>query len=260
MAKAPELLSSCFSMPYGPAQTYGAPPYAYRKARSISVVYTIDGSGLAPYLPPGVELADAEPVVSAAFGAYPESTAFGRYQEMWFYVRTVFRGRRFMFNPLMYVTSDMSMACGREMWGYPKKMAALTMSYGDGTWRFEVERPVGERLLDLTFSAERRGEPTIASEIAYPSLTFRMIPNRLGRGEPDIAQLIATSNPKEICVDADGLEDRWLGRADMVFGHGTAQDPFHLFKPKKILEAWTSTWNADLPEGELVHDYKLDGS
>lgn len=255
MSSKTELTDATFSQPYGAAQLYHAPLYQYRNALSINLLYTVDGAGLQEMLPPGLELADAEPVISAVVSAYPE-TPFGTYNEVWFYVRVKFEGKTFMFNPVIYVDSDSSMACGREVWGFPKKIATLSMRQEGERMIFAGEKN-GEKLIDVSFVPEKvSGVPSMIGEISYPSLTCRLIPNRLGVGEPDIAQLIATSNPKYIRLDSEGNERRWLGQAEVTVGPGSVSHPVHVFKPKKFLQAWMSNYDNDLPAGELIHDYK----
>lgn len=253
-----QITSETFSQPFGRAQLYHEPPYLYRNAHSINMAYTVEREGLDKLLPPGVELADADPFISAVVSAYPE-TPFGVYNEMWFYVRVKFGGKTFMFNPVIYVDSDSSMACGREVWGFPKKIARMSMRNEGNVWFFHGERNTGERLIDVKFTVGKPAVPKLLSEISHPSLTMRLIPNRLGRGEPDIAQLISVSNPKTILKGDGGVEKRWLGEAELDLGTGSDLNPVHLFKPKKMLGAWMSYYNADLPEGELVHDYKTGG-
>jgi acetoacetate decarboxylase len=255
MSNNMEISDRTFSQPYGAAQLYPAPLYKYRNALSINLLYTVDGAGLQEMLPPGLELADADPVISAVVSAYPE-TPFGVYNEVWFYVRVKFEGQTFMFNPVIYVDSDSSMACGREVWGFPKKMATLSMRKEGNRMIFSGEKN-GEKLIDVSFIPDEASSvPSMIGEISYPSLTCRLIPNRLGVGEPDIAQLIATSNPKYIRVDDQGNERRWLGQAEVSVGPGSPAHPVHVFKPKKFLQAWMSNYDNDLPAGVLVHDYK----
>lgn len=248
-------LSDSYSQPFGRSQMYGRPPYFYRGTRTITVLYTVDGEGLDGLLPPGVELADENPVVSVTV-THNVDSAFGPYDEMWFYVRVTFEGETFMFNPLMYVTADSSMACGREVWGFPKKLATVQWNELDDGFAVVGSRPSTERLLDLRFvPGEPAGESRLA-EVGHPSLTLRLIPNYRGHGEPDLAQLISTVTPRRILLDDDGKERFWRGTAEVTVGKGTDQDPFGLFAPVELLDAWMSYSDFEIPAGVLVHDYK----
>ena len=61
-----------FSQPYGPAQLYGPPPYAYRNARSITTVFTAaDRVGIEQFLPPGWRLLTPEPWCSRRSATIP---------------------------------------------------------------------------------------------------------------------------------------------------------------------------------------------
>jgi acetoacetate decarboxylase len=245
-----------FSQPYGPAQLYGPPPYAYRDARSVTAVYTAaDRAGIQAFLPPGVELADAEPLVLTTVSHYPQS-GFGCYNEFWVYVRVAFGGQRFMYAALMYADSESAMAAGRELWGFPKKLATMSLRQVADQWIFQAERPVGHRLLELSLVVEEVGAPPVIDEISLPALSLRLIPNFTGKGEPDIAQLLATNNEKRLRLNAFGGEERRQGRIHLEF-HPTASDPIAVFAPKQLLGGWYFNYDAEAPAAyELIHDYK----
>lgn len=247
--------SETFSQPYGATRMYGEPPYYYKGSRTVTAVYTVDGAGIDALLPPGVLLADESPVVSVTI-THNVDSAFGAYDEMWFYVRVTFQGDTYMFNPLMYVSADSSMACGREMWGFPKKLAEMQWSEDGTGFVFSGSRPADERLLDIRFVPEgATGEPR-NSEVAFPSLTLRLMPNYTGHGDPDLAQLISTVTPRRILPDEAGNPQYWRGTAEVTVGIGTAQDPFGLFTPVEMLDAWMSYSDFEIPAGVLVFDYK----
>ncbi|MGE3599651.1 MAG: acetoacetate decarboxylase family protein [Dehalococcoidia bacterium] len=255
MTKKLKLPSSCFSQPYGPAQLYGPPPYLYRDARSITAVYTAHGTGITEFLPPGVELADPEPLVLTTVSHYPH-TAFGAYNEFWIYVRAIFGGERFMYCVLMYADSESATAAGRELWGFPKKWAGMSLRQEADQWIFRAERPAGHRLLEVTLVEESSDEPMMLKEVSLPALSLRLIPNYTGQGEPDVAQLLATNNKKSVYVNALGGLERRQGRAHVAM-YPTAADPIGPFIPKKMLGGWFFNYDTDAPAPyALIHDYK----
>ncbi|MDB6107789.1 MAG: acetoacetate decarboxylase protein [Gammaproteobacteria bacterium] len=171
-----------FSQPYGPAQLYGPPPYAYRDARSITAVFTAaDRAGIQEFLPPGVELADAEPLLLTTVSHYPQS-GFGSYNEFWVYVRVVFGGERYMYAALMYADSESAAASGRELWGFPKKWAKMSLSQEADQWFFTADRPVSHRLLELSLVVEDSREPAMLKEISLPAAQPSVHPQLPGQG------------------------------------------------------------------------------
>lgn len=248
-----------FSQPYGPAQLYGPPPYAYRDARSITTVFTAaDRAGIEQFLPPGVEIADSEPLVLTTVSHYPQS-GFGPYNEFWIYVRVTFGGERYMYAALMYADSEAATASGRELWGFPKKWAQMILRQESEQWFFTADRPVGHRLLELSLVIENDREPAMLKEVSLSALSLRFIPNYLGEGEPDLAQLLATNNVKQLRKNAFGGDERRQGRIHLAISP-TAGDPIGVFAPKTILGGWYYNYDCEAPAAfRLVHDYKAAG-
>ena len=248
-----------FSQPFGPAQLYGPPPYAYRDARSVTAVFTAaDRPGIQEFLPPGVELADVEPLLLTTVSHYPQS-GFGSYNEFWVYVRVVFGGERYMYAALMYADSESAAASGRELWGFPKKWAKMALSQEADQWFFRADRPVDHRLLELSLVIEDSREPPMLKEISLPTLSLRFIPNFSGKGDPDIAQLLATNNEKRLRRNEFGGEERRQGRIHLAI-NPTAGDPIGVFAPNKMLGGWYSNYDCEAPAAyKIVHDYKKAG-
>lgn len=240
-----------FSQPYGPAALYGPPPYAYRKARTISTAVRLDASGIAPYLPPGVEVGADTALGVIAASDYPES-GFGPYRELSFFVRVTAFGGTFMYSPLMYADGEAAIAAGRELWGFAKKAAQMGLTDHGGEWRFSAERHT-ERIAHLRFEPQERRTPDEMALVDHPTLTLRLIPPLSGQGAPDVAQLISTVNVKTPHVQ-NGRLCRWTGATEWVLGD-TPLDPLGAFRPIEYLAAWMTEYDCDLPAGQLVHDY-----
>ncbi|ORA22899.1 acetoacetate decarboxylase family protein [Mycobacterium aquaticum] len=243
-----------FSQPYGPAALYGAPPYPYRDARTISALMRFDGSKVAPYLPPGLELESDRPLGVVAASDYVE-TAFGPYHELAFFVKVTVEGRPFMYSPLMYADGEVAVASGRELWGFAKKTARMALVCKRGAWHFTAERH-GQVITDLKFQPQEQKTPEEMALVDFPTLTLRLIPPLSGRGVPDIAQLVSTVNVKTPHING-GMVQRWSGSSDCVLSD-TELDPLGAFKPVEMLASWMTEYDCDLPAGELVRDYIAD--
>src|SRR5918993_2287920 len=128
-----------FSMPSdGPL--YPKPPYVYKGASMMVFQYLTDGPSAAGLLPEQAELADP-PTAGLVFATYPEST-LGPYSEVVLFLNAVYKQRSVKYGAYLYVTTDVAMAAGREMGGFPKKIAAIEMS-GGPDFRATLERPAG---------------------------------------------------------------------------------------------------------------------
>ena len=75
-----------------------------------------------------VELPDP-PTAGLVFASYPSSN-LGPYDEVVLFLDVIFKGRPFQFAAFLYVTTDAAMAAGREMGGYPKKIARIEFLAG----------------------------------------------------------------------------------------------------------------------------------
>ena len=141
-------------MPLG-GSLYGPPPWYLRGADAIVTRYEADSQKVRQLLPPGVEPLE-DPVQCLAWAVtYAEST-LGPYNEILMYVRVSIDGRPFMYCPLVYVDGDAPLAMGREVLGFPKKIARIeTAAEPSGPAIFTVERPARKRLLTVTFTADR---------------------------------------------------------------------------------------------------------
>ena len=76
------------------------------------------------------------------------------------YVRVSIDGRPFIYCPLVYVDGDAPLAMGREVLGFPKKIAQIEATAApSGPAIFTVERPARKRLLTVTFTADKQRLP-----------------------------------------------------------------------------------------------------
>src|SRR6202051_2148096 len=220
---------------------YPKPPYLYRNARMIIARYQTDPAGLAELLPPGVTALEDPPICLAWVVHYPFSN-LGVYNETIMLIRVSFEGESYNYCPFIYVDNDAAMACGRELWGFPKKFA--TMGYRGPTegspfseqLLFTVERPAGKRLLTVSMTPER---PAALEELdLLPSLTLRRVPNsRLDAELPSICELIRTDYSAAPITSAGGTPELWAGRCSVTMESISPFDPLYLLAPTNVLGA-----------------------
>ena len=65
----------------------------------------------------------AEPVVKYEFIRMPDSTGFGDYTETGQVIPVRFKGEQGGYVHAMYLDDEAPIAGGRELWGFPKKLA-----------------------------------------------------------------------------------------------------------------------------------------
>ena len=235
------------------APLYPPPPYEFRGARQTWVVFEADPTCITPLLPAGVQI-DGTPAVCAAWACHYPASSFGPYLEAYVVVRVEVAGQRFWYQPVIVTDAEAPMAAGREVWGYGKKLAHLTWSGtdsgGPGTEQLvmTVERPAGVRLMTLSMLPERLvdGAELIGLPAAepLPTLSHRVLPGL-------VDELVAVDVRPRAYRGADGRPDLWRGRGHVELG-GSAADPWHAFRPTRVLDAFTARTDFVLPVGRTV--------
>lgn len=242
-----------FSQPYRAGELYPQPPYRYRGAESLSLVYEAKAAPIRTMLPPGVSI-DAELATVSLVASTYQRTPFGAYREFYFTVLVDFNGEKYMYSPVMYADNEGAFAAGRELWGFAKKTAVMDFRITSGQWTFSATRHDGLPLIDLSVACQATDLPAAAQSVAHPTMTMKLIPGG-SPGHPAVAQLIATHNKKAMHKDAFGDPDRWSGRAAVAIQAASATDSLTPFLPEGECIGWYSHYDCDLPAGEVIWDY-----
>jgi acetoacetate decarboxylase len=237
---------------------YPHPPYYYRDAQVVLGIYQADSERVARHLPPGV-LPASDPATCIAWVCHYPFTTFGSYNEAIMLVQVEFEGETHLFCPFIYLDSDAPMAAGRELWGWPKKLAHCGQENsgpGPGDREglcFAVERPAGKRLLTVTMTPER---PATMEDVgATPHLTLRYIPGAEAGSAPSVCELIRTEPETAPRLAADGSPEIWTGRCQVSVDSPSASDPLQDLAPTAMLGGIYGVFDWTLPQGRVVKDY-----
>jgi len=212
-----------FSMPaYAPL--FPKPPYFYKNATLMIFKYVTNESA-ARMVPDVVELADP-PTAGLVFASYPSSN-LGPYDEVVLYLDVVFEGRPLQYAAFLYVTTDAAMAAGREMGGYPKKIARIEFLPGPAQTAV-LERPAGLRICTGTMRPEQRLVPGAdPQKTASPPpplvlnyLTLRLIPSPQLNQPPTLVELLET----HWTIDCSEV---WTGPGSCQLTGASELDPLH---------------------------------
>jgi acetoacetate decarboxylase len=110
-----------FAMPLS-SPAFPCGPYRYTDREYLIVTYRTDPDKLAALIPAPLEM--VEPIVRFEFIRMPDSTGFGDYTESGQVIPVSFRGELGGYTHAMYLNDYAPIAGGRELWGFPKKLAA----------------------------------------------------------------------------------------------------------------------------------------
>src|SRR5208282_4520186 len=116
-----EVKRRAFAMPLtSPAFPPG--PYRFIDREFFIVTYRTDPDALRAVIPAPLEMTD--PIVKYEFIRMPDSTGFGDYTESGQVIPVSFKGVQGGYVHAMYLNDHPPIAGGRELWGFPKKLAS----------------------------------------------------------------------------------------------------------------------------------------
>lgn len=246
--KASELRERAFAMPFtSPAFPPG--PYRFIDREFLVVTYRTDPDALRAVVPEPLEI--AEPVVKYEFIPMPDSTGFGDYTESGQVVPVQLRTGQGLeqgaYVHAMYLDDHPPIAGGRELWGFPKKLASPAFAY-------ETDTIVGTldygkvRVATATMGFKHRAVapgPLLAG-IAQPNFLLKIIPHV--DGTPRICELV-----RYHMVDVQ-LKGAWTGPASLEL-HPHALAPVAQLPVREVLSAVHYIADMTLALGTVEHDY-----
>ena len=120
--KEVEVRARAFAMPLtSPAFPPG--PYRFIDREYLIITYRTDPAKLRALVPEPLEIDEANPLVKYEFIRMPNSTGFGDYTESGQVIPVSFQGRHGGYTHCMFLDDEPPIAGGRELWGFPKKLA-----------------------------------------------------------------------------------------------------------------------------------------
>jgi acetoacetate decarboxylase len=109
-----------FAMPLtSPAFPMG--PYRFVDREFLIISYRTDPARLRAVVPEPLQV--AAPVVNYEFIRMPDSTGFGDYTESGQVIPVTYKGQAGNYTHAIYLDDHPPLAGGRELWGFPKKLA-----------------------------------------------------------------------------------------------------------------------------------------
>lgn len=248
-----------FSMPLR-GEMYGPPPYLFRGVEDLFIRYTANTDAVVELLPPHIEPAD-DPVICTAWCRWIPFSSFGPYHEAYVMVDVNLHGEKYLYQPLILVDNEIPLGAGREIWGYPKKMASIEHHWGDyrlannEQFVVYVERPSGLRLMTASMICDRAAS---AEELPdFPILSYRHIPAAETAERPSVSEIVRLDVSATLHTNADGSQALYTGRSALEM-RGNAGDPWHLLAPEKIINGYFAIFDFDLNFGKVVHNYLDD--
>jgi len=234
------LKNALYSMP-ADAPAYQSPPFYYRGTRSIAVAFETDADAAAEALPAPLTVADPATAV-LSFYEYPWTT-FGPYNEVILSLLVEHKGRPMTYIMHIAVTTEPPMLAGREIWGFPKKLAQIEFKSERDMIYGTLERPAGVRLASAIVRPERPSPNGHSG--GTPPVSLRLIPSAEQNGKPVCADIIETETQVKV-------HESWIGSGSIAFAEASTLDPWNRLPVKRIVQATYSLSEMTLGFGKVI--------
>jgi len=243
---ATEIRTRAFAMPLT-SPAYPPGPYRFVNREYLIITYRTDPEKLRAAVPEPLQVDD--PLVKYEFIRMPDSTGFGDYTETGQVIPVRFKGRKGSYTHCMFLNDEGPIAAGREIWGFPKKLAGPrlhkevdtlvgTLDYGPLR---VATATMGYKHLAAALDAVNRG-------LATPNFLLKIVPHVDGR--PRICELVEYS-----LLDIN-VKGAWNGPGALsLVPHALA--PMAELPVLEIVSATHIVADLTLGLGEVVHDYLL---
>ncbi len=239
-----DVAKTAFAMPLT-NPSYPRGPYRFVNREYMIISYRTDPDALRAVVPAPLEFTD--PIVKYEFIRMPDSTGFGNYTESGQVIPVTFKGVAGSYVHSMYLNDDAPIAGGREIWGFPKKLAEPKL-------RSEKDTLVGTldygsiRVANGTMGYKHRALDLgkVAASLAAPGFLLKIIPHV--DCTPRICELV------RYCLTDIAVKGAWEGPAGLeLFDHALA--PVAELPVLQVLSATHILADLTLGLGEVVHDY-----
>jgi acetoacetate decarboxylase len=241
-----EVRERAFAMPLtSPAYPRG--PYNFINREFLIITYRSDPAKLRAVVPEPLEVDEREPLVKYEFIRMPDSTGFGDYTETGQVIPVSFRGRKGSYTHCMFLDDEPPIAGGRELWGFPKKLASPKL-------HTEIDTLVGTldygplRVATGTMGYKHREADlgAVKALLEAPNFLLKIIPHV--DGSPRICELV------EYYLEDIVLKGAWTGPAALsLTPHALA--PVAELPVLEVMSATHILADLTLGLGKVVHDY-----
>jgi acetoacetate decarboxylase len=213
---------------------YGLPPYQYTDDVVLMIVYEADEAAIREVLP-----RELEPMpgftVAMCFFLCPEVTGMGAHNFAMPCIPVRYGDYAGQFVPYLYTSTDASLACYREMQGWPAVLGQTEITEAGGRVRARVIRH-GREIMRAT---ARVGGEAITALDFLPIILYKEIPSIDGQKCDQACFVTSTSLLTNLNFKA--------GTGELSFPDA-GDDPVARLKPLKVTQALYGTLDDLYPE------------
>ena len=242
--KSEDVRRNAYAMPLtSPAFPPG--PYRFVNREFLIITYRTDMDALREVVPEPLEI--SEPIVKFEFIRMPDSTGFGDYTESGQVIPVKFRGEAGGYVHSMYLNDEAPIAGGRELWGFPKKLASPKLGVEVDTLLGTLDYgPVRIATATMGYKYRTLDLEVIKASLLGPSYLLKIIPHV--DGKPRICELV------RYFLEDVTVKGAWTGPAALELAHH-ALAPVARLPVLEVLSGTHLVSDLTLGMGTVVHDY-----
>ncbi|STQ90951.1 acetoacetate decarboxylase [Iodobacter fluviatilis] len=239
-----DIRRKAFAMPLtNPAFPPG--PYKFVNREYLIVTYRTDPDALRAILPE--PLCFDVPVVKYEFIRMPDSSGFGDYTESGQVIPVQFEGKPGAYVHSMYLNAEAPIAGGRELWGFPKKLASPALSVDKNTYLGTLDYgPVRVVTATMGYKYQALDHAKVRESLLAANYLLKIIPHV--DGSPRICELV------RYYLEDVTVKGAWTGPAAIEL----AQHALAPVAQLPVLEVLSGTHilaDLTLGMGSVVYDY-----
>jgi acetoacetate decarboxylase len=214
--KIADVRERAFAMPLT-SPSYPMGPYRFVNREFLVITYRTDRDALEAIVPEPLKVTD--PLVRYEFIRMPDSTGFGDYTESGQVIPVSLDGEPGGYVHSMYLNDEAPIAGGREIWGFPKKLANPTLSVEKDTLIGTLDYgPVRVATGTMGYKYKAADFDAVAASFKAPGFLLKIIPDAQCR--PHICELV------RYYQEDVKIKGAWSGPAvhvltDLTLGLGT---------------------------------------
>ncbi|WP_233888943.1 acetoacetate decarboxylase [Paraburkholderia flagellata] len=242
-----EVRENAFAMPLT-SPAYPPGPYRFVDREFLIITYRTDPERLKEVIPGPLEM--VEPIVKFEFIRMPNSTGFGDYTEAGQVIPVSFQGHTGSYVHAMFLDDMAPIAGGREIWGFPKKLASPQLRVEKDTIGGVLRYgPVPIAVATMGYKYRPASHDRILESLSAPNYLLKIIPHV--DGSPRVCELV-----RYFCEDIT-VKGAWNGPAALeLFHHALA--PVAELPVLEVLSGVHILTDLTLGLGTVVHDYLAD--
>lgn len=242
--KIDDIRRNAFAMPLT-SPSYPPGPYRFVNREYMIITYRTDPEALRRVVPEPLQF--DEPLVKYEFIRMPDSTGFGDYTESGQVIPVTYEGVHGGYVHSMYLNDDAPIAGGREIWGFPKKLADPSLHAVKDALVGTLDY-AGQRVATATMGFKHRAldKDKVLESLKQPNFMLKIIPHV--DCTPRICELV------RYYLEDLTVKGAWEGPGALqLFSHALA--PVADLPVLEVKSAVHILSDLTLGLGEVVHDY-----